>query len=32
VGLNATAIDNNLEYIKDIALIERMGSTKVGLW
>lgn len=32
VGLSATAIDNNLEFLKDIALIVRVGSAKGGHW
>jgi ATP-dependent DNA helicase RecG len=32
VGLSATAIDNNLKALKDIGLIERVGSAKGGHW
>lgn len=32
VGLNATAIDNNLDTLKDLGLIERVGSAKGGHW
>lgn len=32
VGLSATAIDNNLDALKDLGLIERVGSAKGGHW
>ena len=32
IGLSATAIDNNLEFLKEVQLIERMGSAKGGHW
>lgn len=32
IGLSATAIDNNLNTLKDRGLIERVGSTKGGHW
>jgi ATP-dependent DNA helicase RecG len=32
VGLSATAIDNNLDVLKDLGLIERVGSAKGGHW
>ncbi len=32
VGLSATAIDNNLDALKDLGLIERIGSAKGGHW
>ena len=32
VGLSATAIDNNLDTLKDLGLIERIGSAKGGHW
>jgi ATP-dependent DNA helicase RecG len=31
VGIGATAIDNNLEYLKSIGLLDRIG-TKGGKW
>ncbi|SHI74100.1 ATP-dependent DNA helicase RecG [Mesonia phycicola] len=32
VGLSATAIDKNLDALKDLGLIERVGSAKGGHW
>jgi ATP-dependent DNA helicase RecG len=32
VGISATAIDNNLDSLKDLGLIERVGSAKGGHW
>ena len=32
VDLSATAIDNNLDNLKDLGLIERVGSAKGGHW
>jgi len=32
VSLSATAIDNNLDALKDVGLIERVGSAKGGHW
>lgn len=32
VGLSATAIDNNLDALKGLGLIERVGSAKGGHW
>ena len=32
VGLSATAIDNNLDTLKDLGLIERVGGAKGGHW
>ena len=32
VSLSATAIDNNLDALKDLGLIERVGSAKGGHW
>tara|TARA_R110002049_G_scaffold272884_1_gene450579 strand:+ start:2502 stop:2813 length:312 start_codon:yes stop_codon:yes gene_type:complete len=32
IGLSATAIDNNLNALKNHALIERVGSAKGGHW
>lgn len=32
VGLSATAIDNNLDALKDLGLIERVGGAKGGHW
>ncbi|MFG6686738.1 RNA-binding domain-containing protein [Mariniflexile sp. HNIBRBA6329] len=32
VDLSATAIDNNLDTLKDLGLIERVGSAKGGYW
>lgn len=32
VGISATAIDNNLNALKDCGLIERVGSAKGGHW
>jgi len=32
VGLSATAIDNNLDALKDLGLIKRVGSAKGGHW
>lgn len=32
IGLSATAIDNNLDALKDLGLIERVGSAKGGHW
>jgi ATP-dependent DNA helicase RecG len=32
VGISATAIDNNLDALKDLGLIERVGSAKGGHW
>lgn len=32
IGLSATAIDNNLDALKDIGLIERVGGAKGGYW
>ena len=30
LGLSATAIDNNINYLKDIGLVERVGPDKGG--
>src|SRR5690554_355696 len=32
VGLSPTAIDNNLDALKDLGLIERVGGAKGGYW
>ncbi|MEM0518950.1 MULTISPECIES: RNA-binding domain-containing protein [Aequorivita] len=32
IGLSPTAIDNNIDALKDIGLIERMGGAKGGHW
>ncbi|WP_262502078.1 hypothetical protein [Polaribacter vadi] len=32
IGLSATAIDNNLDSLKDLGLIKRVGSAKGGHW
>tara|TARA_R100000789_G_scaffold89776_1_gene87012 strand:- start:359 stop:478 length:120 start_codon:yes stop_codon:yes gene_type:complete len=32
VGISATAIDNNLDTLKKLDLIERVGSAKGGHW
>lgn len=32
IGLSPTAIDNNLDALKDLGLIERVGSAKGGHW
>ena len=32
IGLSATAIDNNLDALKDIGLRERVGGAKGGYW
>ena len=32
VGISGTAIDNNLDSLKDLGLIERVGSAKGGHW
>ncbi|PZD76648.1 winged helix-turn-helix transcriptional regulator [Mesonia sp. K7] len=32
VGLSPTAIDNNLDALKDLGLTERIGSAKGGYW
>jgi ATP-dependent DNA helicase RecG len=32
IDLSATAIDNNLDTLKDLGLIERVGSAKGGYW
>lgn len=32
VGLNGSAIDKNIDFLKDLGLIERKGNTKSGHW
>ena len=32
IGLSATAIDNNIDALKEMGLIERVGSAKGGHW
>lgn len=32
VGISATAIDNNLDVLKNLGLVERVGSAKGGHW
>ena len=32
IGISATAIDNNLNFLKDINLLERQGTAKTGHW
>tara|TARA_R110002050_G_scaffold54303_1_gene122902 strand:- start:1632 stop:2066 length:435 start_codon:yes stop_codon:yes gene_type:complete len=32
IGLSPTAIDNNLDVLKDVGLVERVGSAKGGHW
>ena len=32
VGLNGSAIDKNIDFLKDLGLLERQGNTKSGYW
>ena len=32
IGISATAIDNNLNFLKNINLLERQGTAKTGYW
>jgi len=32
LGISATAIDNNINYLKNLGLVVRMGSDKGGEW
>jgi ATP-dependent DNA helicase RecG len=32
IGLNGSAIDKNIDFLKDLGLLERKGNTKSGHW
>jgi ATP-dependent DNA helicase RecG len=32
IGLNGSAIDKNIDFLKDSGLLERKGNTKSGHW